>query len=90
MGEIFTETESGVEQQFLFCDTRLLATCYLLNKVAIHFRKDIVILRGFLHGFWISLHMHQANRQTGFCSSLQSAWFGKGANIVNNVSANFR
>ena len=48
MGEIFTETESGVEQQFLFCDTRLLATCYLLNKVAIHFCKDIVILRRFL------------------------------------------
>ncbi len=52
----------GVEQQFLFCDTRLLATCYLLNKIAIHFCKDIVILRGFLHGLWISLHMHQTNR----------------------------
>ena len=76
MGKIFTETESRVEQQFIFCDTGPLAAHNMFDKKAFNVSKDIRVFRGILHGLGLALHMHQAHRQAGFRRSLQRSRLG--------------
>ncbi|VTN12003.1 Uncharacterised protein [Raoultella terrigena] len=70
MGKIFTETESWVEQQFIFCDPSPFAAHNMLCEKARHIGEDVFVLRRSLHGFRLPLHMHQTHRQTGLCPPL--------------------
>ena len=85
VGEIFTETESRVEQQFFFCDPRLFAAHNVLIKKTLNIGEDVLILRRLLHGFWLSLHMHQTHRQSSFRGGLQRAGLGQRTNIVDDM-----
>ncbi len=85
VGEILPKPNPGSSSNFSFaipaCSQRTM--CSFIKTLNIG--EDVLILRRLLHGFWLSLHMHQTHRQSGFRGGLQRAGLGQRTNIVDDM-----
>ncbi|MNH22028.1 hypothetical protein D3C79_818680 [compost metagenome] len=51
----------------------------------VHIADKIIVVRSLLHSAWLPLHVHQAHRQTAFCSRRQRTRLLQRTNVVNQM-----